>query len=93
MQGTTAEIMATLFNTVVAAYLLKLSMLNSPFSFVPNWLYEAAVMIAGLAVMAETAAFGGLGISTLIVTAAAMALAAFILWSINKNEPAATTQN
>jgi hypothetical protein len=43
--------------------------------------------------MAETAAFGGLGISTLIVTAAAMALAAFILWSINKNEPAATTQN
>tara|TARA_R110002072_G_scaffold28702_1_gene91783 strand:- start:3497 stop:5392 length:1896 start_codon:yes stop_codon:yes gene_type:complete len=93
MQGTTAEILATLFNTVVAAYLLKLSMLHSPFSFVPNWLYEAAVMIAGLAVMVETAAFGGLGMSTLIVTAAAMALAAFILWSINKSEPAATTQH
>ena len=86
MQGTTVEIVATVFNTIVAAYLLKLSMLHSPFSFVPNWLYEAVVMIAGLAVMAETAAFGGLGVSTVIVTTAGLALAAFILWSINKSE-------
>jgi TRAP transporter 4TM/12TM fusion protein len=86
MQGTTAEIVGTVFNTVVAAYLLKLSMLHSPFNFVPNWLYEAVVMIAGLAVMAETAAFGGLGVSTVIVTTAGLALAAFILWSINKSE-------
>ncbi|WP_300587352.1 TRAP transporter fused permease subunit [Marivita sp.] len=88
MQGTTLEIIATVFNTVVAVYLLKLSMLQSPFSFVPNWLYEAVVMIAGLAVMAETAAFGGLGMSTVIVTSAGIALAAFILWHTNKGKPA-----
>lgn len=89
MQGTTLEIVSTVFNTVVAAYLLKLSMLESPFSFVPNWLYETGVMIAGLAVMAETAAFGGLGMSTVIVTSAGLTLAAFILWHINKSKRAA----
>lgn len=93
MQGTPTEIVATVFNTVVAAYLLKLSMLRPPFSFIPNWLYETVVMIAGLAVMAVTAAFGGLGISTVIATAAGMAIAAFILWSINRNERAAALQH
>lgn len=93
MQGTTAEILATVFNTVVAAYLLKLSMLRSPFGVVPNWLYEAAVMIAGLAVMAETAAFGGLGISTVIVTTAGLLLAAFILWNFKKGERATAAQH
>lgn len=92
MQGTTPEIVATVFNTVVAAYLLKLSMLQSPFSFVPNWLYEGVVMIAGLAVMAETGAFGGLGTSTIIATSAGLALAAFIMWSINRSGRAMAPQ-
>ncbi|SEK09053.1 DctM-like transporters [Marinovum algicola] len=80
MQGTPMEIAVTLFNTVVASYLLKLSMLRSPYSGVPNWLYEAAMMVAGLAVMAATAVFGGMGIWTVIVTAGGLALAALILW-------------
>ncbi|WP_290775719.1 TRAP transporter fused permease subunit [Hoeflea sp.] len=92
MQGTTTEIVATLFNTVVAAYLLKLSMLESPIRALPNWLYEAAVMIAGLAVMVVTAAFGGFDLATIIVTAAGVAIAASILWSIRLNDRVVSPQ-
>lgn len=92
MQGTAPEIVATLFNTIVAAYLLKLSMLHCPFGFVPNWLYEGTIMVAGLAVMVATAVFGGLGVSTILATGAGLALAGFLLWCISRNNRAASPQ-
>lgn len=85
MEGTPVEISATLFKTIVAAYILKLSMLKSPFSAVPSVVYETGMMIIGLTVMAATAVFGTFDLGSLIVTGSGILIALFVMRSINQS--------
>lgn len=84
MQGTNSEIIGTLINTIAAAYLLKLSMLESPIRTIPNWLYETSMMLLGLLVLSSTAVFGGTGFWVICATACAMILSVLIVWKIKQ---------
>ncbi|MAS03861.1 MAG: TRAP transporter permease DctM/Q [Ahrensia sp.] len=84
MQGTWVEIGTTLFDTIVAVYLLKLSMLDSPFKAIPSWIYEGIVMLLGLGVLAATAIFGGLEYWSIVVTASGLTIAVFLSWKIHR---------
>lgn len=86
MEGTPVEIGFTLFNTVVAAFILKLSMQDYPTTAVPAWLFARTLMVFGLLVMAATAIFGTISLGSVGFTLAGLLL---VVWLTLKDFPAA----
>jgi len=58
LEGTPLEIAIVVSNALAAAYVLKLSIMRSPFAAIPDWLFGKLFTAFGLAVMGATAIFG-----------------------------------
>lgn len=79
LDGSTAAIVIMLSNAVAGAFLLKLSMVKSPFSGVPTALYSTVLTLLGLGVMASTAFFGPEGFLSILATALAVAVSLLVI--------------
>lgn len=79
LDGSTLAIIIMLANAVTGAFLLKLSMVKSPFPGIPTSVYGAVLTMLGLGVIASTAFFGPEGLLSILASIFAVAVSIVVL--------------
>ena len=78
LEGTPIEIAIVISNALAAAYVLKLSVMPSPVSAIPDWLFGKIMVIIGLLTLAATAITGPTSAIAVLATLASVALSVLI---------------
>ncbi|WP_420004414.1 hypothetical protein [Arenibacterium sp. LLYu02] len=86
MDGTWGEVVLVVTTFLVGAFVLKQSMMITPFAWLPEWLYAFLLALLGLFVMGATVLFGPLGPGALAVALGAAALV-MLLERMRKADP------
>lgn len=66
LRGSLFEIMLVVSNVLAAAYLFKISLLKSPFHWMPERLYAVIAFASGILVFAATAIFGSASLAAVV---------------------------